>query len=103
MSEFRPYPKSQSLKGGNDENTYPCSDGSRITQKELDMRIRASKARKGKKRECSAYGADYSLDDHGVLDWSHTIGVDRCKEIGKSELAYDVKNMVCECRFAHIF
>lgn len=102
MSQFRPYPKSQSLKKDHNENTYPCSDGSRITQEELNMRIRAAKARKGKKRGCEAYGPAYSLDDHGPIDNDHTISCDRCKEIGKSELAYDVRNMVHNSRVSHM-
>lgn len=100
--KFTPYPKSKSINKGTKENTYECSDGTRITQKELDMRIRSAKIRKGKKLKCTALGDDYDFDTHGPLDWSHTISVERCKELGKSELSYDLNNMVCECRASHM-
>lgn len=87
-----------SRRGG----TYQCSDGSRISQSMLESRIRKTKDDFKlivEQRE-EGYACD-SLPGELACDRSHIISVDRCKKIGKAELAYDINNLVAHSARAH--
>lgn len=85
-------------------NTYRQSDGTRITQSQLDRKIRQAKAKVLQKQldeqgyiscvECGRTSGDY-------LDCAHIISVDKCKKSGQSELAYSVENIRVLCRTCH--
>ena len=79
-------------------NTYRTSSGERITQAQLDKRIKDCKTLISQSRlpVCTGTG---KTDE--VLDMDHTLSVDMCKRIGKSELAYDPYNIVISSRTAH--
>lgn len=84
--------------------TYKCSDGSRISQAQIDRNIKRAKAQK----------LQSFLDEHGYffceeckknnckpIDCSHDISVQECKDSGKTELSYDVNNITLRGRECH--
>lgn len=84
--------------------TYKCSNGERITQQQLDRRIKKAKAKK----------LQLFLDKYGYLfceecnnnnckpiDCSHDVPVNECKNSGRTELAYDVDNITLRGRECH--
>ena len=84
--------------------TYPCSDGTRVSQQEIDRRIRLAK-KKVLERQLEIDGFNSCVQcgrsSGTFLDCSHKISVKKCKEIGKSELCYDEKNIEVLCRECH--
>lgn len=91
---FKPDPKKQAKKR---IVTYKCSDGTRVTQGQIDRR--RSKAYEQMHdpsiTQCAAYPF-ISWNDH-----DHTISQARCKQLGKTELIWDVQNIEFSSRLAH--
>lgn len=84
--------------------TYKCSDGSRVSQAQIDRNIRKAKDRL--LQNC--------LDEHGYIfcqtcgqnnckpiDCSHNKSVQECKNEGRTELAWAVHNMKLRGRECH--
>ena len=85
-------------------NTYKCSDGTRITQSEIDRQIRTSK-RVLIQNQLDEYGYNFCTkcrkNDCKPIDCSHNVSVKKCKEISKTELAWDIQNMELVGRNCH--
>jgi len=85
-------------------NSYSCSDGTRLKQSVIDRLITKAKAEKIRQfvddngyifcEECGISSGTY-------LDCSHDISVKKAKEIGKTELCFDVNNITILCRKHH--
>lgn len=76
--------------------TYKLSNGDRITQKELDRKIRLAKKQKLSDWVISKgypYCSVCERNDCQPIDMAHTISVKECKESGRSELAFDPRNI----------
>lgn len=85
--------------------TYKTSNGERLTKSVIDNRIRKAKAAKLKAMlDEQGYIAceNCGVSGGARLDCSHNISVKECQETGRSELAYDVKNITVLCRQHHI-
>ena len=83
---------------------YKCSNGERVTQTQIDARIRKAKAKV--LQEClDKYGyifcQDCKRNDCKPVDCSHDVSVQDCKNAGKTELAWDVKNITLRGRVCH--
>ena len=85
-------------------NYYRTSEGIRISKAKIDAEVRKAKARK----------LAMQIDEHGYnfceecgrsggvrLDCSHDESVKSCQENGRSEKAFDVKNLSILCRNCH--
>ena len=87
-------------------NTYSTSTGERVSKSVIDSRVRAAK-RRLLDDQMLEFGFNFCVEvgcgaSSGVyLDASHKISVKECQESGKSELAYDVKNLDVLCRSCH--
>jgi len=86
-------------------NTYKTTNGERITQSQIDLRIRKAKEQKLESMNdqfgyvfCEQCGRNGSGTR---LDCSHDISVKKAKEEGKSELCWDVQNITILCRKCH--
>jgi len=84
-------------------NTYQTSDGERIKKSVIDGRIRKAKEQKltDMKDEHGYVFCENCCMSSDILDCSHDIPVKECQEEGKSELAWDVKNITIRCRQCH--
>lgn len=86
-------------------NTYACTDGTRVTQGQIDSRV--TKAKKEFKEEfrdehdrepfCQVCGQNDCLP----VDTSHNISVKKAKENGNTELCWDKKNFKYRGRPCH--
>lgn len=85
-------------------NHYYTSTGERIKKSVIDARVRKAKAEKLEhQRTAQGYNSCEDCDDSSdMLDCSHDISVDICQKTGKSELAWDVKNITIRCRKHHL-
>ena len=86
-------------------NTYSTSTGERFTQSQIDARIRIAKA-KALEMQFDEYGFHFcqncKRNSSGTrLDMSHNISVKECKETGRTELAFDFRNLTILCRLCH--
>ena len=84
--------------------TYRCSNGERITQQQLDRRIKKAKAKKMQlflEKNGYLYCEECKRNDCQPVDNSHDISVKECKESGRAELAYDVDNITLRGRKCH--
>jgi hypothetical protein len=83
---------------------YRTSSGEKVSQSVIDRRIREAKKQK----------IEIFLREHGFIfceeckvssgtyfDCSHDIPVQKCKEQGRTELAWDVDNITIRCRECH--
>ncbi|HET8885585.1 MAG TPA: hypothetical protein VFM70_04440 [Salinimicrobium sp.] len=78
-------------------NTYKCSDGTRVTQAQVDRRIKQAKAKKLQQAiEEKGYIAceECHRNDCKPVDCSHTISVKEAKETGRTELCWDYENNI---------
>lgn len=85
-------------------NTYSTSTGERITQLELDKRIRQAKERKKEEwldKWNYFFCEDCMKSSQPRYDMSHDISVQECKMSGRAELAYDTDNIKIRCRKCH--
>ena len=81
-------------------NTYQTSSGERIKKSIIDLNIRRAKILKLDALDYKYCERCGRTDDR--LDLSHIISVKECQESGRSELAYDVKNLELLCRKHHL-
>lgn len=86
-------------------NTYSTSDGERFTQSQIDAKIRKAKE-EALQNQQNNYGYNFceqcGHNGSGTrLDCSHDISVKRCKEEGRTEQAWNVKNIIIRCRSCH--
>lgn len=75
--------------------TYKCSDGTRVTQDQIDRRRTKLYANMPTMKRCAAY-PHLMANDH-----DHTISQARCKTLGKTELIWDPDNVEFSSRIAH--
>lgn len=83
--EFKGWPK-----GKKRTNTFLCSDGTKVTQKEIDHN--RSAAYKVKYRD-NPHPIDEGFREKRAQCTAHIISQARCKQIGKTELIWDIDNM----------
>lgn len=87
-------------------NTYLCSDGSRVTQPQLERKMRVAKMELIEE-QLDSFGYNFCQErkckrSNGVrLDCSHTISIQHAKNLGKTELCWDKNNMRMLCRSCH--
>lgn len=79
--------------------TYNTSYGQRVSQSQIDNNIRKAKLEFTQNIEPYCHGCGVTGDRLSV---SHTLSVDRCKKMGKSELAWDKNNFELECTKCHL-
>ena len=94
-------------------NTYKCSNGDRITKAEIDRKVREAKRQLIENQindygfnfceECALNGQSIDADPMKlkILDCSHILSVDKCQKAGKTEFAWDVRNLEVLCRYHH--
>lgn len=85
--------------------TYRCSDGTRVSQAQIDRRVKKAKAQKLQQlldeqnffscEECKHNGSGTKLD------LSHDVSLKDAKERGETELCWDVENLTLLCRSCH--
>jgi len=85
-------------------NYYHQSDGTRISKQQIDRNVNLAKKQKLRDQLndhgwnfCEAYSEEHSP----YLTCSHIISVNKCQQDGKSELAWDVKNIKILCITCH--
>ena len=86
-------------------NTYRCSDGERVKQSVVDYRTSKAKEQVLQNQlyeygynfceECGHNGSKFPLD------CSHDYSVGQAKKDGKTEQAWNIKNIVIRCRDCH--
>ena len=81
------------------------STGERVTREECDARIKEAKALKlanFMQEHGYFFCEDCGTNEHGnYIDCSHTIGVGKAKQIGKTELCWSIENIKLRCRNCH--
>ena len=85
-------------------NHYKTSEGLRVSKATIDRRVRAAKQMKLEEQKCDlGYNVceDCFRNDCKPLDCSHNISVDECQKSGRSELAWDLKNITIRDRKCH--
>lgn len=85
-------------------NHYQTSTGERVSQSQIDYRIRQAKAKKVANffDEHSYYHCEECKRSSGSwFDCSHIVSVKEAKESGKTELCWDVNNITLLCRSCH--
>ena len=85
-------------------NTYECSNGTRLKQSVIERLI--TKAKKTKVEQQFDENGYNFCEECGIssgtyLDCSHNISVKKAKEIGETELCFDVNNISMLCRKCH--
>lgn len=83
--------------------TYRTSGGDRVSKSVIDERVRKAKAVK-LKQVLDEHGYFYCEEcgvNSGRFDCSHTVSVDKCQKMGKTEMAWDVDNIRLLCRSCH--
>lgn len=86
--------KSKSLSSVSTKNRYRCSDGTLVSQVEINRNLRQVYKFIDSSRERCCQGCNNYTKP---LSHSHIISVARCKELGKAELIYDEDNLEIEC------
>lgn len=85
-------------------NSYSTSNGERIRQSVIESLIRKAKAEK-LKQQFEEHGYNFceqcNISSGTYLDCSHRVSVKKAKEIGKTELCFDVNNIDILCRKCH--
>lgn len=84
--------------------TYRCSDGTRVSQAQIDRRVKKAKAQK-LQQFLDKYGyffcEDCKNNEDKPIDCSHDFPVDKAKKEGRTELAWDVDNITLRGRNCH--
>jgi Fe2+ or Zn2+ uptake regulation protein len=83
---------------------YITSNGIRVSQGVIDNRIRLAKERKleqFRREHGFIFCEDCGISSGTYFDCSHDISVKKCKEQGRTELAWDVDNITIRCRECH--
>ena len=85
-------------------NTYRCSDGTRLSQSQIETRIRVAKSNLIK-NQLEQYGYNFCEDckqnDCKPIDCSHNISVKEAKETGRTELCFSLSNLKLRGRKCH--
>jgi hypothetical protein len=86
-------------------NTFGCSDGSRVTTRQIEEKMRVAKAQLLQNQfEEFGYNFCEECGNNGSgkrLHCSHDISVKKAKEEGKAELCWKVGNMTVLCEDCH--
>lgn len=85
-------------------NTYKCSNGERVTQSVIDMRVRKAKEQKLREfKEDNGYHfcEDCERNDCKPIDCSHEVSVQEAKNTGRTELCWTVSNIRLRGRKCH--
>lgn len=83
---------------------YRCSDGSKVTQDQIDRKIRKAKAKKLQiflEENGYIYCEECEKNNCKPVDCSHDVSVQDCKDFGRTELAWDVDNITLRGRSCH--
>lgn len=87
---LKPKAKRKPIAKVGNKNTWLCSDGSRVTQQQIDQML-SGHAAKYKQTICEGCGKELAVCR------AHIIAKSRCKAIGKTELIWDSNNMFDSC------
>lgn len=79
-------------------NHYHTSTGERVTQGQIDARLKKSYRQNESDYVCQSRGVNCQTSP---CDHDHSISQKRCKELHKAELIYDPENWVISCRACH--
>lgn len=84
-------------------NTYPTSDGMRLSKSAIDTRVRKAKQEflEDFKEEHGYHYCEKCKRSDRRLSCSHIVSVDQCQKAGKSEIAYDKNNLELLCLKCH--
>ena len=85
-------------------NTYATSDGTRLKQSVIERLIKKAKEQKlieFVEENGYIFCEECKVSNAFKFDCSHDLSVKKCKELGKTELAFDVKNISILCRKCH--
>lgn len=88
-----PGKKRQAAKRQSDPNTFLCSDGTRVTQDQIDRFRSAAYKLKYPVQEATCHGC-WMRKAHGS---AHSIPQARCKQLGKTELIWHPGNIWPAC------
>lgn len=104
-TEIKPNPyksKKTIIRRTSKINTYGSSDGNRWTTGAIDTKVSIAKFNKREKMRddyhhifCESCGINESEDR---IDCSHLVSVKEAKDSGRCEIAWDVNDIVMECR-----
>jgi 5-methylcytosine-specific restriction endonuclease McrA len=88
-------------------NHYKCSNGDRVTQPEIERKMREAK-RQLLQNQIFDFGYNFceqeGCGNNGSgtrLDCSHKISILKAKQMNQTELAWDVNNLNVLCRACH--
>lgn len=84
--------------------TYKCSNGTRVTQAQIDRNIRKAKIKliqNCKDKYGYVFCQECKRNDCRPVDCSHNVSVGQCKKNGTTELAWDINNMKLRGRECH--
>lgn len=84
--------------------TYRCSDGTRVSQAQIDRRVKKAKAKKYQEflnKHGYIYCEVCKKNSCRPVDCSHDISVDKAKKEGKTELCWDVNIITFRGRDCH--
>lgn len=86
-------------------NTYYCSDGEKVTQIQIDYRVKKAKSEvleKQRQEHDYNFCEDCGKNASGTrLDCSHDYPVGKAKADGKTEQSWNVDNITIRCRKCH--
>lgn len=85
--------------------TYKLSDGTRVTQGQIDRNIRKAKIQlisNCKDKYGYVFCQECKRNDCRPVDCSHNISIDKCKKEGKTELCWDISNLILRGRLCHL-
>ena len=84
-------------------NTFRTSKGETITKAKIDRNVRKAKEIKLRqfKNDHGYFFCEACNHSFGRIDCSHTISVNECQNLGRAELAWDIKNIRLLCRLCH--
>jgi len=87
------------MKKVSSKKKYRCSDGEMVSQAQINSRLK--KAYEEIEMLCPT-GICQAYNHMKADDHDHTISQKRCKELGKTELIWDIDNIEFSCREAHM-
>lgn len=108
ISNYDKIPKfsQKPLKQVSKTNSYTCSDGTKVTKREIERKVRETK-KMILQVQLDEFGYNFCVDC-GInansmipIDCSHTISVDECQKSRRAELAWDESNVKPRCRRCH--
>lgn len=85
-------------------NFYKTSTGERVSKPQIDRKVREAKAT-ALASQLEDFGYNFCVtckrSSGVILDCAHVVSVNDCQKNGKSELAWDTKNIKIMCRNCH--